>query len=345
MKILLITNNECPTELNQCNTFLNTVIYMISTHLSDIENVEVVTYTYYYKGRHGSLQKSLDNIKFPDADHVILVDEKGFYNRIPKLVEKLRETTTGAVTSLCFTSVYLGGEDMMFYFNPTGLNSRKKTCLLGWLTDNSLLYPEQDDSRINILINGEDGDFHQLLEFYNMNSSMISVKKIDNGMLTEYDSNGDMVDVSTISVDDMYKEIRKINIHLISPSSDQYMMYCSAMCNAVIVSRVSFIDRYTENLLNVVKYDHNIPWPTVFNRLGTDTRTTLINKGLTWSYGVNTIVDTLNSYEKVEKPVVVNKHTINRDKLHRTKDTVKKKSVENKKKKILLQSRLLRSYQ
>jgi len=99
------------------------------------------------------------------------------------------------------------------------------------------------------------------------------------------------------------------------------------MANVVIVSPKGYISNKSEKFLNIITYEKNIPWSTIFEQLNIiDIRNKLIKQKFTWKDGAKQIVSVLENYVDYKSINNLNLGSINRK-----SSNILKKYIKNSK--------------
>jgi len=155
MKILILTTYRVRHKIikpNECTDKFQLYTYLLCKQLSNYDNIQLIYDECCIGGRGASINSTVESYTYPQADHAILIDDMGFYKRIPLFIRKLRLVITGAICCISNFKTHRGGEDISFYFNS---NRELNKNVLKWICDDKILYPnKKDDNKICILVSG-----------------------------------------------------------------------------------------------------------------------------------------------------------------------------------------------
>lgn len=293
-------NKEYPTNLSDCQTKTQLFAYYLYKYLSLKNDIDIILYRAPTKGKSISHNRLYSNLKMQNADHIILIQNKGFYGRNKKFKACLSKFITGSMFSLTQNNFYLGNEDMLFYVNRLGLKFRNNTTCIGWASDCNKLIPNQDSDSINILIgNNNNKIMENVKNFINKNNDYIDI------ILSEYTHNNYDGNIILRNYEDRYDILKKADIYIITTQCCDYnLIFDLAMLNCVIISPNDYLHREVAELLDVITYTNDIPWEIVIDRLNTvNTRQKLIKLGYTWENAINIIYNNLNDYKINNKQI------------------------------------------
>jgi len=303
MKILLLTdfifkkNNDI--DPYKCSDRYQMYCYFITKYFKKM-NVNVIYYSTCRFGKSNKLQKYIINQKIPYADHAILINKYGFSASSNSYINILKKSITGTLSVITESNVYRGGEDILFYLNPNGLNNIKNTYLLNWINDTEYLVPKKDNKSLNILINQEckipnmeyinndsfDIILQNIYKFKNNNKNInINVEQIckihNNEYLINFDDNTSKIK----NLIEIYKIYSKSHLYFITHKNVNNLILSElAFSNVVIVAPNNLLNPKTVKIFDILLIDtNNIPWNDITNKLNTvNTHSKMINMNMTW---------------------------------------------------------------
>jgi hypothetical protein len=226
--------------------------------------------------------KLLNNM--PHGDHIISVEQRGFYNRkrIQFLMSGIRKKIAGKITTICDNNQIVGFEDMVYYAVPD--KERKGSKYVGWAADPQMCYPEQNPNTIRILIDHSyygspdknpdrsEDIIRQTIAFAkNYKEKPLLVRRficggvetlsLDNPKFEIYNRNG-------LYYPDACAEYRKSDIFIVTHAESMGLSVLeSAMSGALILSPKSFIRKSLLEPLHHIEFSKEIPWDQVKNSL------------------------------------------------------------------------------
>ena len=236
------------------------------------------------------------NFKIPDCDHILSVEQRGWYNRQKyvnfPLEDLVRKHIKGKICTICDHNILVGYEDLLFYATPMKPHqeSKPKTVLVGWAASPEVCFPEKDPDILRILIDHSyygnpekpgvpDRDISDSIIRSCLNFSKKSEKKvilrrfISNGVETIKDESfkKDIYNRSGIPYPEACEEYRKADIFIVThPESLGISVIESAMSGALIIVPFKYIKIFlTEDLL-VYTFDPGqgeIDWDVVISML------------------------------------------------------------------------------
>lgn len=347
MKIILLVPFVGKNPLNDienCQTRFHVFAYFLYKYLSRYDYINVELHSCPQRGKTFLHQKLIQNFIVPTGDHLILIDEGGFYTRPKEFKIKIRTKIRGAICSIGVSNVYLGEEDMMFFVIPFGLQKRKNTMCLGWLSDNEILNSKKQDNIINILINYNPAqqtnnknivdDIYEFVRSNRKKGSTITMKqllqggtkvlelsrKIEESGKTEYFTN----------YKDKYDLYSDTNIFFIFDKNiNKLDLIEMTMANIIIIAPVGYIDDRLIEMLEIITYDDKLDWIEITNKLKNhNPRNKLLCDDCTWDKGVYKIVDFLSNFKLDKKDYDAERMIQNEKEVQRKKETINK--VTNK---------------
>ena len=152
MKILLLTTypiHEKEIELQYCKSQYHIFLYFLKQYL---KSHEVIIKHIPEMGNSSRVKNIYQDISFPNADHCIVVENRGVQRRPDIFFENLRKSISGCISTISASSSIKGNEDVLFYMIPAGKRKRKNARFIGWACDKNLIQPMHYSGIINILI-------------------------------------------------------------------------------------------------------------------------------------------------------------------------------------------------
>jgi hypothetical protein len=354
IKILILTTfnvNIKSLEIKNCENRFQIYSYFIVKYLSQIENVEVLVHRCCRKGK-----ASIQNIKVPEADHAILVEDGGFRLRPINYVSQLRKYIKGTITSIGLTGVYLGSEDMLFYFY--GTLRKNKTYYLDCIYDEDLYSYKKKDGTLNILFNDhckvpditrrhEDKTkilMKKLFLFSKKNSSFgINIKKLNKYSINTYNNDGKIIKSVNLTLLDLHEEIGNTHIFFVGHKNmDPLLLSEIAFSNVVICAPDNIVNARTVKGFDIITFTNTIPWNIIFNKINKiDKRKQIINKGMMWKNKVKEIFEVITNIDRYvikykstkDKNSLLSKKFYDDKKIKETQidDRITKQHINNKK--------------
>lgn len=256
-------------------------------------------------------------LKIPDCDHILSVEQRGWYNR-QKYVDfpleaLVRKHIKGKICTICDHNILVGYEDLLFYAAPMKLSQKPKprTVCVGWAADPELCSPEKDPDTLRILIDHSyygnpdkpdkpTGDISDLvinscLEFSKRSGRRVVLRRfISNGVETiKGFYKKDLYNRIGMPYPEACDEYRKADIFIVThPESLGISVIESAMSGALIIVPLRYIKFSLTKDLLVYNFDpeQGIDWKTVLSMLNVEEARNKASK-YTWSNVVSTMLE------------------------------------------------------
>jgi len=269
--------------------------------------------TDYCEARPGSSSDEiLSKIQIPPGDHILSVAQRGFTVRCKTskiLYENARKAIKGKITSICDHATANPVEDIIFYAVPN--KPLAKNVHIQWACDHSLLTPEQDPTKIRILIdhayygNNNPKDITSKLseecvkfQYYHSEKKVIirrfsgptGVEDVNNrnALTGQYDRS------TSMPYPKACEEYRKADIFIVThPESLGLSVLESAAGGAFVVLPHGYI---RSGMLSQIRHldipGNNISWDIVLNQLNIK-RSVSTTKNFNWSNMTDKILKSL----------------------------------------------------
>lgn len=335
MKILLLTIfplYKYPLELMFCKTQYYIFCYMIHKYISRIPGIELIVQHCTTSGRSERFKKYVNSEKFPEADHCILVDNRGFMVRVHEFYEKLRPNIRGAITTISANNAHVGQEDVLFYMVPNGKAKKPHCRLIYWACDHNLCFPDKDPDTIRILVDHK---------YYGNHKNMTSIDLTDNileqaltfaenyqgekKVIVRFISNDGIVTVTRDNINNLsdYKqgggadfnsmciEFSKTDVFFVTHIECMGLCVLEAsMAGALVVSPTSYIKRCLLNKVHHLEFTGEVPWDIVLANIDVDKSRKLAVR-YSWENATKIMYDTFANFDmyKAQNFVFKNDHS------------------------------------
>lgn len=103
------------------------------------------------EGPSGSERRAYSGIEFPSCDHALCVEQNAFQSRPFEFFEAVRNACSGYVGTMHDHDRGQGPEDFQFHARKSYMNPAS-SAYVGWASDETEFFPEQDPTALNILI-------------------------------------------------------------------------------------------------------------------------------------------------------------------------------------------------
>jgi len=296
---------------------------MINNYLEQKDDIEVILYQCTTKGKSSRFNVIVQDEDFPEADHALLIDNRGFINRVDKFYEMLRPKIKGAIGTFSASNVYTGAEDILYYMIPSGKSNKRRCKLINWACTHEMCYPNQDEDKIRILVDHN---------YYGPHVNMVNADKTEDitNQVCEYfkgykekevvirrfiKGGAETVDPDNINELEKYKqgsglnyeqacyEYSKTDIFFVTHKECMGLSVLeSAMAGALIVSPKGYIKYELLKSVRHVEYEGDeIPWNEIFENIDIEkSRETALK--FSWENATEKIYETLLNFDKyVEK--------------------------------------------
>lgn len=236
--------------------------------------------------------------KIPEGDHIISVEQRGFYNRrhIKFLIPEMRKKISGKITTICDNNEIVGVEDMLYYAVPS--KDKPKSLYVGWAADPDECRPNKDADILRVLI---DHSYYGKGSPREMSKSIIldtikfakehTNKKVvvrrfvsggvetldlDNPRFEIYDRNG-------LTYPKACEEYSKADIFIVTHAESMGLSVLeSALSGALIITPEGYIRDSLINPLHHIKIKNKIPWNKALNVIDIEKSVSSAGK-YTWS--------------------------------------------------------------
>lgn len=322
MKILILTTFPIKTtalELKNCKMQYHIFTYMLNKYLSG-RGDEIILYQCTTKGTSSRFKDIVSNEKFPEADHAILVDNRGFLNRVDEFWDMLKLKIKGAICTFSASNVFTGNEDILYYMIPSGKTNKRRCKLIYWPCDHNLCSPRQDLSTLKILVDHNYyGHYKGMVESDKTKIITEQVCKfaLDGNFekpvkITRFIKGGvENVDPNNVTDTEKYVQGKGLNYEeacALYSSCDIFfvthkecmglsVLEC-AMAGCLIVAPKGYIKRELITKLNYVEFEGDeIPWEYIKNRLNIELSRKRALK-FSWEHASERIYDTIKNFDK-----------------------------------------------
>jgi len=314
IKLLLLinSNNKEFTSIEKCRTRSDFIGFMLKNHFAKMDNVDV------------SLKKCYPNVKvnyksneaihvFPYVDHIIFIDETGFYSKNVSFVDNLRKYSKYSVTSLCKGGKFYCGEDIMFSYIKDVIGY---SVYMDPPFDQYIYAPRKQNNIIYILLSKPDVISKQL-NIKEINYVLTKIKSVIDGTNSKKLEfkigliNGTSIDYINTDMNvliskqfemyiDYIHELSKANMYILTDMiNDTYRLHECAMAGTLIVSNSNYIQNDLAQKLNIYTYTDELVWNDLFKALSTNKlRLSLIDAEYNWDKYAQEIINKLKEYEE-----------------------------------------------
>lgn len=325
MKLLLLINSnnfEFDT-IEKCKTRSEFITFMLYIYLSEIENIDVsIRKCYpYVSVKHGN---NNDIHVFPISDHIIYIDDTGFYHKNESFLTNLKNHTKYSISSLCKGGKFYGGEDMMFTFLNN--NVCGKAIYLPIPFDQYIYAPRKLKQTIYVLINKPEVETKQLnkdeiLAFldeiknliittgFNSDNLVFKIGLINTSSVDFIDLDMNIIETQTFEMYiDYVLEISKANMYMVTDTiSDIFTLYECVMSGTIIIVNSKYVCSGLDEL-NMYIYKDDFVWDDIFKMMTlNNARVKFMDKQYDWEKYVKIIISILKDYEKKNEPKTFNR--------------------------------------
>lgn len=243
------------------------------------------------------------------TDHFISLEQSGFAWRHPCLLETIRNSCRGKITTICDHDLQIGEEDLVFHAR-LGKNNSDKAVYVGWGADEEFFYPAKDDETLTIFIDHKyyfEKEFDQTEEileevcifFSSYDFTKLPGKKNKVEIIFLGPSGIEFIDpknppiyifdadrsryTKRIPINELVHWYRRADIFIVTHRETMGQPVLeSAMCGALVVAQQNFIEPELLKPLSHIEYQDQIPWEKIFLSLDINTaRERALN--FTWS--------------------------------------------------------------
>lgn len=330
MKILLIINSTYikDTEINECKNRSEIFIHMLRNALSKINGIEIIIDKCFPKipMKNNKNNKNLNINKFPQVDHVIFINEKGFFDTDPHFINHLKKFAKYTVSSFCTNIKNDYGEDIIFNFTESMIHNSKIFKLIPAFDHD--IYSLNIQKNIKYCVNDDENNkLNLLLDCDNNNSIRKYVineiqNLIENNILNKtivVTTNNKEFTTEKISYKNYINKLSSMHIYFVTDyCNDIYFLYELSMLNILIISPEKFIPINYIKLLNIMTFSEindkicRFNWNEIFTRqVNHNIRKQLIQNNHNWDNVANDIYNKLKSKETIN--TIINNKSNNED--------------------------------
>ena len=315
MEVLLLINCGIMNlnMIENCRTRSEYFAYMLKKEMSKIEGVNPTITKGYPMIK---IRKTFKNIfvnNVQNADHIVFIDEYGFYDKDNTFLKQLKLVSHYSVMSLCKHYKYYGGEDVMFsyirYLEKDQLIHIKPPL------DPEINKPIIKNNLIYILISKPESEFKN----YNIDSTIYVLNKINELKQSNIDINFEIALINTSSIDfietdgnivnslsfntyyEYITELNKATIYFqLIVVDDIYRLYELSMSDTLIITKGINISMMIVDELDIFKFDNedDFSWNDVFSRINTkNTRKKLIDGNYTWENLAKVMINKMKEFK------------------------------------------------
>ena len=319
MKIDIVINCHSSNiqDAGDCKTRSEYFAYMLKNYLIKHDDINVNIHRCYPFVKITKMFKNITINNFEKPDHIIYIDDGGFYKTEQTFLTQLKNVTNNSVTSLGKHYKYYGNEDLMFIYTPN--NNYPKTCYIKPPLDINKNLPKKKKDIIYILISKPESDIRD----YNIENTIhvlnaieillnnnqyerieFKIALINKKTINIIDINGNIIKTKEFkSYCEYLNELNSANMYFqLIPCDDIYKLYELAMANTLIITTNIYIPTSIISELNIYKYDTELNWTDIFFKMNSyNQRQILIKNDYLWENVVNTIIDKLKDFELVIK--------------------------------------------
>lgn len=328
MRILFLTTYRHKVwDLANCNDRDQIMSYYLYKYLSNKDiDIEVKVLPHRTKAQH--LNKMLKIYEIEPVDHVIAVQDKAFYKRVPIFIRRIGEKVTGAITSIGTSNVYSGGEDILFYTDDCCSGSVKHSSCIQNFTFPEIIYPNQSDNEIIIAIQYHKYNkqvLNMVTEFKERNKDYLTVNIMIDGQKTINDK--------PVSPIERYETLAQCNVYFFTKEyPDCTFLYDLKAMNVLPVLPTN---KRTE-LIDEIKWAVDIPWRSVIQKLNDEFVDGIVNQDTAFDKLWQTLLDFKPEDKRVHIPfnLIVEKKILRLKEIKEEKKAIaeeKKKEVVTKK--------------
>lgn len=217
----------------------------------------------------------------PEGDHILSVEQRGWFlrERCPSLIEKVKKSISGKITTICDNNTIIGEEDYLFYAIPAP--KRDKSIYVGWAADGDLLYPEKEKGTLRILIDhsyygycARDlsiGIVDNVIKFAKSYKDKVVIRRFISGGIETVNPNEepkrDIYSRSGLPYLEACEEYRKADIFCVThPESLGLSVIESAMAGAYVVAPYNHIKKPLLESLHHYEFTKEIPWEFILQQ-------------------------------------------------------------------------------
>lgn len=321
MKLLLLTTfpiKEKELTLKNVKNQYEIFTFFVHKYFSEKEDVEVLVHQCSPKGTSSRIKQLVLKDEFPEADHCIVVDNRGLVSRLDLFYERLRPKIKKCIATISANNGKIGNEDILYYLIPMHKKNKPHCKLIYWSCPDYLCYPNQDPNKLRILIDHNyygkyqrmvDQDKTEIItddvcEFVrNYKNKPVVVRRFIRGGV-------ETVDPYNISKLEKYKqgsglcfedacdEYSRTDIFIVTHEECMGLVVLeTAMSGALIVVPVGTIKPELLQLIRHVEYDgKKIPWDKVLRELNHKESRKVASK-YSWKNAIDRMHETLVNFD------------------------------------------------
>lgn len=323
MKLLILVNSH-PNNINDitlCKSRSHFLALQLKNNLigrKDIEEVfiekcypfsEIPEYNL-IKSKYNGLSINV----FPMVDHIIFIDDYGFYDKIPKFMQYLRQYTKYSISTLLKSNRFYRGEDIIFEYIPQNNYLQENVLSCNPPLDEKFYYPDKHNKLIYILSQIPESFYDEdiLYNKYNKkikkyhfhNNDTIKFGLINTKKLNIVDDQNNIIESYEFETYfDYIKELRKCDVYLVTgPCDDYYRLYELSFCNSIILTKNNYIPNNIIKKLGIYVYDNEFEPKEILNNLDKhNIREKLLSDTNNWNLFSDKIINTLFNYQENKK--------------------------------------------
>ncbi|ARF11435.1 hypothetical protein Klosneuvirus_1_292 [Klosneuvirus KNV1] len=342
MKLLLLANcnnintdniEDCKNR-NEIFTFLlkSYLIKMAINNNFEIEVMKCFPYLEYKKTK---------TILFPKVDHIIFIDEKGFYDKNLNFINYLHKFAKYTVSTICKNSKYLAGEDLMFNYIKCDIPDNKVVNVKP-PCDKFLYDSRKEEDIIYILFNEPESPFDIIQPKITEKKQILSELKaimeenpttqfkfasINTKLIKFIDNDNNILEIKQfVSYTDYIYELSKANIYFMNDKcQDIYKLYELSMCDTLIVTNNKYISDTLKNELEIISFDKFIDWKIIFDKINNFSIRTKLIADYTWENLINIMLDNFRKHMSLYKNDIMDSQNI-LNKIHHASSNDKAKA-------------------
>lgn len=324
MKIDILINCEPQLGLDnnqiikKCKIRSEYFAYMFKKNMIEYDDVDVNIIKCYPYVKITMMFKTITINNLENTDHIIYIDDGGFYKTEPTFISQLRSIANYSITSIGKHYKYFHNEDLMFVYVPN--NNFKNTYYIKPPLDIDNNIPKKNNQMIYILISKPESDVldYKIEDTMNVLNAIeillnnnqyerieFKIALINQKTLDTIDVNGNIIKSKTFQYYYEYlTELNAANMYFqVVTCDDIYRLYELAMANTLIITTNIYIPISLSSELNIYRYETELDWTDIFLKMNSyNQRQYLINNGYLWENVVDVILNKLKELELIIKP-------------------------------------------
>lgn len=323
MKILLLTTFDVKQDmiLENCKNQYQMFTYFIYNKFK-LSNLDVILHNIGPTGFSGRVKKFYQKWTCPQADHCLIIDNRGVIKRPQMFLDKIREKVLGCVSTISASNGIVGNEDILFYLIPSGKRRKFKCRYIGWACDDQLCYSNQNKDNIRILIDhvyygqGRIKNSDKTLEIskqaveYFKNNDKVAIRRLCNGGVETVDENnyntiGKYNQNKGMSFEKACEEYSLSDVYFVTHQECMGLVVLEcAMSGALIVTPKNYIKYELIKSLHHLIYENNeIPWDEIIKTIDHNKSRQKAQR-FSWTNSCNTMMDTFVNWESYRSKLV-----------------------------------------